>query len=106
MKNCSQCNTSQEDDAHFCSHCGAPFSVEKKEEYKVDSDDLIKTVKKLFHESNVRRILIKDEKGNRLLEIPVSIGIIGAVFAPWLAALGAIAAIATNCTIEVIRVDD
>jgi len=62
-------------------------------------------VKRLVHEGNVRRILIKDEQGNRLLEIPVNIGIIGAVLAPWLAALGAIAAIVTKCTIEVIRVD-
>ena len=75
-----------------------------KEEVSVDSDDLIKTVKKIIHEGNVRRILIKDEKGNRLLEIPIAIGIIGTVIAPWLAALGAIAAIATKCKIEIIRI--
>jgi hypothetical protein len=73
----------------------------KTEEFNVSSDDLIKTVKKLIHEGNTRRIIIKDEEGKVLLEIPVTIGIIGTVLAPWLAAIGVIGAIATNCTIVV-----
>ena len=60
-------------------------------------------MKELLHEGNVTRIIVKDEKGNLLLEIPATIGVIGVVLAPWLAALGAIAAIATNCKIIVIR---
>ena len=75
----------------------------KTEEFVVKSDDLVKTVKKLLHEGNVRRIIIKDEKGNILLDIPVTIGVVGAIIAPWLAALGVIGAIATNCTIVVER---
>ena len=73
----------------------------KTEEYEVSSEDLVKTVKKLIHEGNVRRIMIKDEKGKALLEIPVTVGVIGFVIAPWLAALGVIGAIVTNCTIVV-----
>jgi len=69
----------------------------------VDSDRLIETVKELIHEGNVRRIIVKDENGKLLMEIPVTIGVIGALIAPWLAALGAIAALATRCTIIVER---
>jgi hypothetical protein len=60
-------------------------------------------VKELIHEGNVRRIIVKDETGRILLEIPVTIGLIGVVLVPWLAALGAIAALATRCTIIVER---
>ena len=67
----------------------------------VDADQLVETIKDLIHEGNVRRIIVKDEKGRLLLEIPVTIGVIGVLIAPWLAALGAIAAIATKCTIIV-----
>jgi hypothetical protein len=57
----------------------------------------------LLHEGNVTRIIVKDEKGKPLLEIPASIGVIGTVLAPWLTALGVIAALATNCRIVVER---
>ena len=86
--------------------CGASVKEFRKEEFNVSSDDLIKTVKKLIHEGNVRRIIIKDEKGKLLFEIPVTIGVIGTIIAPWLAALGVIGAIATNCTIIVERKED
>ncbi|KYK29811.1 hypothetical protein AYK20_00115 [Thermoplasmatales archaeon SG8-52-1] len=75
----------------------------KTEEFIVSSDDLVKTVKKLLHEGNVRRIIIKDENGKILLDLPATVGLIGAVIAPWLAALGVIGAIATKCTIVVER---
>jgi CBS domain-containing protein len=74
-----------------------------REEFTVSSDDLIEKVKQLLHEGNVTRIIIKDEKGKTLLEIPATIGVIGVLLAPWLAALGAIAALATNCRIVVER---
>ena len=89
--------------ANYCSSCGASVKEFRKEEFNVSSDDLVKTVKKLIHEGNVRRIIIKDEKGKLLFEIPVTIGLIGTIIAPWLAALGVIGAIATNCTIVVER---
>jgi len=104
MSICEHCGKELKEQANFCWNCGSSVKDIDKEEVSVDSDDLIKTVKKIIHEGNVRRILIKDEKGNRLLEIPIAIGIIGTVIAPWLAALGAIAAIATKCKIEIIRI--
>ena len=100
---CRECGAKLQKDAKFCSFCGTSVKEVIKEEFTIKSDDLIKTVKKLLHEGNVRRIIIKDEKGKLLLEIPVTIGVVGAIIAPWLAALGAIGALATNCTIVVVR---
>jgi len=57
----------------------------------------------LLHEGNVTRIIVKNEEGKTLIEIPATVGVIGALFAPWLAALGAIAALATKCKIVVER---
>jgi hypothetical protein len=71
------------------------------EEIKVLSHDLADQVKKLIHEGNVRRIIIKDDKGNTFIEIPITVAAIGAVFAPILAAVGAIAAMAAKFTIVV-----
>jgi hypothetical protein len=62
-----------------------------------------KGVKELLHQGNVTRIIVKDVNGKVLLEIPATVGIIGAVIAPWLAALGVIAALATKCRIVVER---
>jgi hypothetical protein len=73
------------------------------EEYTVNSDNLIERVKQLLHEGNVTRVIVKDENDRALLEIPATVGVIGAVFAPWLAALGVIAALATRCRIVVER---
>ncbi len=67
----------------------------------VSADDLIEKVKQLIREGNVTRIVVKDEKGRVLFEIPATVGVVGAVLVPWLAALGAIAALATRCTIVV-----
>jgi hypothetical protein len=76
---------------------------ENKEEFKVSGTDLKDRVKKLIEEGNARKIIIKNEKGDTLLEIPVTLGAIGAVLAPVLAAVGAIAALLTNCTIVVVK---
>ena len=103
MANCNKCGKALSKDANYCSYCGFSVKDERTEEFKVSSDDLVKTVKKLIHEGNVRRIIIKDEKGKNLLEIPMTIGVVGAIIAPWLAALGVIGAIVTNCTIVVVR---
>ena len=75
-------------------------------EYKVPGEELVKKVKEIIHEGNTRRIIIKNEKGEKYLEIPVTLGVVGAVFAPVLAAIGALAALAANFTIEVIKSDD
>ena len=89
------------EDAKFCSVCGAKATKVTTEEYSVSSDNLIERVKELLHEGNVTRIIVKNEKSEVLLEIPSTIGVIGAVLVPWVAALGAIAAIATKCKIVI-----
>ena len=77
-----------------------------KEEFKVKSEEIIEKVKELIHEGNVRRLIIKDEDGKVYLEIPVTFGVIGAIFAPILAAVGAVAAMVANLRIEVIREEE
>jgi uncharacterized membrane protein YvbJ len=103
MVYCEKCGSKLAEDALFCSSCGAAIGKTKAEEFSVSSDNLIERVKELLHEGNVTRIIVKDEKGKVLFEIPATVGVIGAVLVPWLAALGAIAAIATKCKIVVIR---
>jgi hypothetical protein len=73
-----------------------------KESFKVAADQLVDAVKKLLHEGNVRRIVIKQD-GRTVAEFPLSVGVVGAVIAPVLAAVGALAAVLTECTIEVER---
>jgi|SRR5271157_4207976 len=103
MTYCSKCGAKLNDTDKFCSVCGAPTVKVTREEFTVSSNDLIEKVKQLLHEGNITRIIIKDEKGRVMLEIPATIGVIGTLLAPWLAALGAIAALATNCKIVVER---
>jgi hypothetical protein len=73
------------------------------EEIKVSGQQLVETVKKLVHEANVRHLIIKNEKGEKLIEVPVSVAGVGALLLPVLAAIGAIAALVTNCTIVVVK---
>lgn len=87
----------------FCSVCGTRVTRVVTEEFSVDADNLIQRVRELLHEGNVNRIIVKDDKDRVLLEIPATVGVIGAVVAPWLAALGVVAALATRCRIVVER---
>ncbi len=73
----------------------------RREEHRVTGEKLIGKLKELLHEGNVRHIVIKNEEGRTLIEFPVTIGVAGAVLLPVWAAVGAIAAIVTNCSIEV-----
>jgi hypothetical protein len=73
------------------------------EEIKVLGHELSDKVKELIHEGNVHRVIIKDEQGHTFVEIPVTVAAIGAVFAPVLAAVGTIAAMAAKFTIVVER---
>jgi hypothetical protein len=73
------------------------------EEFKVNGESLIAKIKEIIHEGNVRRIIIKDEKGTPYIEIPMTLGVVGVVLIPVWAAIGAIAALAANFTIEVER---
>lgn len=75
----------------------------KEEKYKVNGEDLVKKFKSLINEGNVRRITISDKKGKEFVAFPLTLGVIGAVIAPTLAAVGAIAALVTECTITVER---
>ena len=73
------------------------------EEFKVRGKDLVDKIKTLVHEGNVRRIILKDEKGQTFLEIPLTVAAVGAIAVPLLAALGAIAALVANFTLVVER---
>ncbi|OLC48645.1 MAG: hypothetical protein AUH43_08785 [Acidobacteria bacterium 13_1_40CM_65_14] len=73
-----------------------------KESFKVAADQLVETLKKLVHEGNVRRVIVKQD-GRTVVEFPLTVGVIGTVFAPMLAAAGALAAVLSECTIEVER---
>ena len=73
-----------------------------KESFKVAADQLVDAVKQLVHEGNVRRIVIKQD-GRSVAEFPMTVGVVGAIVAPVLAAVGALAAVLTDCTIEVER---
>lgn len=73
------------------------------EEFTVNGEELLAKVKSLINEGNIRRIIIKNEEGKTLVEVPLTLGIVGAVLAPALAAVGAIAALVTKCTIVVER---
>lgn len=75
----------------------------RTQQFSVSADEVTKKVKELIHEGNVSKITVKDESGKSLLEIPVTAGVVGVLLAPWLAAAGAIAAVATKCTIVVVR---
>lgn len=72
-----------------------------KSEFKVKGEDLLRKFKEIVKEGNVRKITITDKNGKVLVVFPLSIGVVGAVIAPMLAAIGAIAALVTECTISV-----
>ncbi len=75
----------------------------KKEEFKVSGEEVVKKVKELVKKGNIRRIIIKNEEGKSLIEVPLTIGVVGTLLLPALAAIGAVAAVVSNCTIVVER---
>ena len=75
----------------------------RTQEFTIDGDEVVAKVKELIHEGNIRRITIKNEEGRTMLEVPLTIGLIGAALLPVFAAIGAAAALATRCTIVVER---
>ena len=78
----------------------------RKEEFKVTGGEIIDKVKELIHEGNIRRITIKNETGDTLIEIHLTLGLVGAAFLPVLAAVGAIAALVAKMTIVVEKIED
>jgi hypothetical protein len=75
------------------------------EEIRISGDQLLAKVKELVRQGNVRRLIIKNAEGTTLIEVPLTVGVIGAALLPVFAAIGAIAALATDCTIVVERRD-
>jgi hypothetical protein len=100
---CTKCGAPLKGDDKFCPVCGAAVAKVTREEFTISAGNLVDRVRELLHEGNVTRIIVKDEKGVTLLEIPATVGVIGTVLAPWLTALGVVAALATKCRIVVER---
>ncbi len=76
------------------------------DEYQITGDKLLAKVKELLHEGNIRRIIIKNEEGERLIEIPLTLGVVGIALLPVWAAIGAIAALVTDCTVVVEKIEE
>ena len=76
------------------------------EDFKVKGEELLAKARELVHEGNIRRIMIINDEGRTLIEVPLTVGVIGAVLLPVWAAIGAIAAVVTDCTIRVEKNED
>jgi hypothetical protein len=103
MDKCPRCGGKVDATIYYCPNCGAYLQGYTTQEIPVSSDNLATTIKKLIKEGNVRRIIVKNEKGENVFEIPVTVGVIGAFLMPWMAALGVIATMAANYKIVVER---
>jgi hypothetical protein len=82
--------------------------AEKKvrfEEFEVSGEKLVAKIKELVHEGNIRRITIKDQEGDTLIEVPLTLGVVGAIIIPVWAAIGALAALVAKLTIVIERVE-
>jgi hypothetical protein len=77
----------------------------RTEEFRITGDELLAKVRELIHEGNIRRVMIRNEAGTTLVEIPLTVGLVGVALLPVWAAVGAIATLATDCTIVVERQD-
>jgi len=100
---CRNCGKEIAEGMNYCSFCSVSTKKTTSEVYTVSSDDLVKKVKELIHEGNITKIILKNEKDETLLEIPITVGVIGALLVPWMAVLGVIAAMVTRCKIVVER---
>jgi DNA-binding Lrp family transcriptional regulator len=80
-----------------------PQAKKSKEEFKVSGEELLKKIKELIKEGNIRRIIIKNEKDKIIMEIPLTFAVVGTVLLPVFAAVGALAALMTKCSIVVER---
>ena len=78
----------------------------RKEEFKVKGEELLRKVKEIAHEGNIRRLIIRNDEGKTLIEVPLTLGVVGIALAPTLAAVGAIAALVTDCSIIVEKVEE
>src|SRR4030067_2055096 len=103
---CVKCGAPLKGSDKFCTICGAAAPRLSSEEYKVSGKEVVDRVRELLHEGNVTRIIVKDDAGKTLLEIPATVGVIGVVLAPWLTALGVIAALVPTCGMGASRIDE
>jgi hypothetical protein len=71
------------------------------EEFSVTGEEILAKIKELIHEGNIRRIIIKDKEGHTLIEVPLTLGVVGAILVPVWAAIGAIAALVAEATLVV-----
>jgi hypothetical protein len=78
----------------------------RTEEFEIQGEQIVAKVKELVRQGNIRRISIKNEDGKTLVDIPLTLGVVGALFLPQLAAIGAIAALVSNCTIVVEKTNE
>lgn len=78
----------------------------RTEEFQVQGEQIVGKIKELVRQGNIRHISIKNEEGKTLVGIPLTLGVVGALLLPQLAALGAIAALVTNCTIVVEKAEE
>jgi len=78
----------------------------RTEEFQVSGDKLIEKIKEIIHSGNIRRIKIANEEGKPLIDIPLTLGVVGVILVPQMAAIGAIAAIVTKCTITVEKIEE
>ena len=76
------------------------------EEFRLNGGEILNKVKEIIHQGNVRRIILKDENGKTFMELPLTVGVVGAMVAPILAAVGAVAALASNLTSIVETAED
>jgi len=84
------------------------MAEEKKtrtEEFKLNGDEILNKIKELLHQGNIRRIILKDESGKTFMEIPLTVGVVGAIVVPVWAAIGAVAALVSRLTIVVEKVE-
>jgi hypothetical protein len=81
------------------------MSEYRTEEFRVKGEEVLGKIKELIHEGNIRRIIIKDRDGKTMIEFPLTFGVVGAVLAPTLAAVGAVAALIGEATIVVEKAD-
>jgi hypothetical protein len=82
-----------------------PETNYRTEEFQINGEEIIAKLKELMREGNIRRITIKNEEGRSLIDIPLTFGLVGVLLAPQLAAIGAIAALVTKCTLVIEKTD-
>jgi hypothetical protein len=78
----------------------------RTEEFRVSGEELLAKIKQLMHEGSIRRIVIKNKEGGTFMEIPLTVGVVGALLVPTLAAVGALAALVTEATVIVEKAED